>query len=50
MDVEIIVFRSGVFVTTSKTEEGWGSSLSIVSDYTLDNRDSIPGRDEGFFL
>jgi hypothetical protein len=27
-----------------------GSSVSIVSDYGLDDRDSIPGRGKGFFL
>jgi hypothetical protein len=28
----------------------WGSSVSIVSDYKLEERSSIPGRDKGFFL
>jgi hypothetical protein len=28
----------------------WGSSVSIVSDHSLDNKDSIPGRGKGFFL
>jgi hypothetical protein len=28
----------------------WGSSVSIVSDYGLDDRGSIPDRGRGFFL
>jgi hypothetical protein len=28
----------------------WGSSVNIVSDYSLDNRGSIPSRCKGFFL
>jgi hypothetical protein len=28
----------------------WGSSVSIVSDYGLDSRGSIPDRGRGFFL
>jgi hypothetical protein len=28
----------------------WSSSVSIVSDYGLDDRGSIPGRDKEFFL
>jgi hypothetical protein len=28
----------------------WGSSVSIVYDYRLDNRGSIPSRGKGFFL
>jgi hypothetical protein len=28
----------------------WGSSVSIVSDYRLDNQGLIPGRDKGLFL
>jgi hypothetical protein len=27
----------------------WGSSVGIVSDYRLDDRDSISGRGKGFF-
>jgi hypothetical protein len=27
----------------------WGSSISIVSDYRLDDRDSIPDRGKEFF-
>jgi hypothetical protein len=27
-----------------------GVSVSIVSDYRLDDRDSIPGRGKGFFV
>jgi hypothetical protein len=27
----------------------WGSSVSIVSDYRLDDRGSMPGRGKGFF-
>jgi hypothetical protein len=30
--------------------EGRGSSVSIVSDYGLDDRGSIPGRGRGFFF
>jgi hypothetical protein len=28
----------------------WSSSVSIVFDYRVDDRYSIPGRGEGFFL
>jgi hypothetical protein len=28
----------------------WGSSVSIVSDYRLDDQGSIPGKGKGFFL
>jgi hypothetical protein len=28
----------------------WDSSVIVVSDYRLDDWDSIPGRDKAFFL
>jgi hypothetical protein len=28
----------------------WGSSISVVSNYRLGDRDSIPGKGEEFFL
>jgi hypothetical protein len=31
-------------------DPSWGSSVSVVSDYRLDERASIPGRGNGVFL
>jgi hypothetical protein len=35
---------------TAVYAQTWGDSVSTVSDYRLDNRDSFPGTDRGFFL
>jgi hypothetical protein len=41
------------FYSVSEGREGggrWGSSISVVSDYRLDDEGLIPGRGKGFFL
>jgi hypothetical protein len=38
------------FIETHFHFRNWGISVSIVSDYRLDDRASIPSRDKGFFL
>jgi hypothetical protein len=45
-DSFVIFKRNNNDNTTSRS---WGRSVSIVSDYRLDDRASITGRDEGFF-
>jgi hypothetical protein len=44
---KFISFRS-ILIFVLK-EWSWGSSVSTVSDYRLDDRVSIPRRDKGFF-
>jgi hypothetical protein len=45
-----VVLRYSIFFYLLKTFVSPGSSVSIVSDYGLDGRGSIPDRGRGFFL
>jgi hypothetical protein len=44
------IARHLYFLLYPGSEESWGSSVSIVSEYRLDDRGSIRGSDKGVFL
>jgi hypothetical protein len=47
----LMVFsRDRIFLCFHLTPSKLGSSVSIVSDYRLDDWVSVPNRDRGFFL
>jgi hypothetical protein len=45
MNLRVLAPRSSFLSTCGR----WGSSVSIVSDYRLDDRDFISGRGKGYF-
>jgi hypothetical protein len=48
--VRKFVFEKFILAVTFDDIVSWGSSVSILSDYKLDEEDLIPSRGKGFFL
>jgi hypothetical protein len=49
--IHAVAYKLSEFYEKNRSfKRSWGSSVSIVSDYRLDDRGSIPGRGKGFFL
>jgi hypothetical protein len=50
LQIKFVDFNEIAFYVMYKFSWSWGSSVSIMTDYGLDDWDSIPSRDKAFFF